>query len=160
MIGNLFFLQACGVDCVSAVCPIKINHFISHHARLWSERRESMRATLKSVNLFNFVMVDLKFGVSDHYFLPWDHVVHLDPALFRHRLSHLRRRSDVNQWGHINIFRGSEKCYWNSQTFIWLTVIIVAVTSIIRAGSAVITVSPVCLFIGAVHALLNPASGP
>ena len=48
MIGNLFFLQAFGVDGVSAVCPIKINHFISHQARLCNERMESMRATLKS----------------------------------------------------------------------------------------------------------------
>lgn len=34
MINNLFFLQAVGVDGVSAVCPIEINHFIPYKARL------------------------------------------------------------------------------------------------------------------------------
>lgn len=51
MIGNLFFLQAVCVDGVSAVCPVEINQFIPHKARLWNEKRERMRA--ESGNLLN-----------------------------------------------------------------------------------------------------------
>lgn len=57
MIGNLFFLQAVGLDSVSTICPIEINHFIPHQARLY-ENVERMRA--KSENLLNVAIINLK----------------------------------------------------------------------------------------------------
>lgn len=51
MIGNLFFLQAVGLDGISTICPIEINHFIPHQTRL-HENMERMRA--ESENLLNF----------------------------------------------------------------------------------------------------------
>lgn len=43
VIDNLLFLQVVGVDGVSTVCPIEINHFIPHQARLY-EKEGRMRA--------------------------------------------------------------------------------------------------------------------
>ncbi len=44
--------------------------------------------------------------------------------------------------------------------FILLTVVVIAVTSIVRAGSALIAVTLVSMVVRAVHTLLHPASGP
>lgn len=43
MIGNLLFLQAVGLDSVFMICPIEINHFLLHQARL-HENVDRMRA--------------------------------------------------------------------------------------------------------------------
>lgn len=58
MIGYLLFLQAVGVDGLSTVCPVEINRFIPHQARL-CEKGDTMRA--ESGNLLNLLKQTLNF---------------------------------------------------------------------------------------------------
>lgn len=64
MIGHLPFLQAVGVDGVSAVRPMEVNRFILHQAALYEKGRD--RVTDRVATIFHFTCLSLPFLSSHH----------------------------------------------------------------------------------------------